>query len=158
MSLSRIPTLVRIPPPAMFAFAFLAGVAIQQYVPVRIESSGTTNAFHKIGLVLIVAGFAIALAAAALFAINRTSIIPHGTASKLLQGGPFRFTRNPMYLSLVVVYLGAAAAFAQAWPLLLLPLPIVVVDRIVIPFEESRLHDVFGNAYDEYRVRVRRWL
>ena len=88
----------------------------------------------------------------------RTTIIPFGTASNLITRGPYRFTRNPMYLSLVLVYIGVAGMLTLVWPLLLLPLPVVIINTIVIPFEEARLQDVFGAEFAQYCSNVRRWL
>lgn len=154
----KIPALMRVPPPLLFVLAFFLGVGLQRLVPLPVHSIGLINTCHAAGIVLIVCGFVTALSAAALFARARTTIIPFGTASTLLTRGPYRFTRNPMYLSLVVVYVGAAVALLMPWPLLILPLPVVIVDRIVIPFEESRLHEVFATAYDQYCAQVPRWM
>jgi protein-S-isoprenylcysteine O-methyltransferase Ste14 len=93
-----------------------------------------------------------------MFFRSRTTVIPHGTPSTLIASGPYRFTRNPMYVSLVLIYVGAVLLKAQIWPLLLLPVPVAVVDRAVIPFEEARLREQFGPHYEEYRRRVGRWL
>ena len=63
-----------------------------------------------------------------------------------------------MYVSLVLVYLGEAGILAQAWPVLLLSLTVAYVHRTVIPVEEARLREVFGDTYAQYCARVRRWL
>jgi protein-S-isoprenylcysteine O-methyltransferase Ste14 len=63
-----------------------------------------------------------------------------------------------MSVSLVLTYVGVTGIVGMAWPLLLLPLPVVGIDTIVIPFEESRLRDVLGAEFQDYCTRVRRWI
>ena len=72
--------------------------------------------------------------------------------------GPYRFTRNPMYVALSVAYLGIALIINSVWSLVFLPFVVLLVDRYVIHREESYLVRKFGTEYDAYRGRVRRWL
>jgi protein-S-isoprenylcysteine O-methyltransferase Ste14 len=75
-----------------------------------------------------------------------------------MTAGPYRLSRNPMYLSLVVAYLGGTVLLASPWPFLTLLIPMGILDRVVIPYEEALMRGVFGKEYDAYRARVRRWL
>jgi protein-S-isoprenylcysteine O-methyltransferase Ste14 len=147
--------IARIPPPALFAVTFLAGVLVQRALnPHRIgpEVLGPIGAFMTVGGVLI------ALWAAGLFARNHTTIIPHGRSSTLVLRGPYRRSRNPMYVSLVLVYLGVAL-WTNAWVALgLVVLPIAVLGLVVVPMEESQLRERFGDSYIDYCRQVRRWL
>jgi len=72
--------------------------------------------------------------------------------------GPYRVTRNPMYVSLAAVYVGVTCLFNTVWPLVLLPLVIVAVQRLVIAKEERYLEAKFGQAYRDYQARVSRWI
>lgn len=63
-----------------------------------------------------------------------------------------------MYVGLTVAYLGEAGMLKQVWPVVLLPLTIAYLNWIVIPVEEARLHEVFGEEYEQYQARVRRWV
>ena len=63
-----------------------------------------------------------------------------------------------MYVSLMLMYVGEAMILLQVWPLLLLPLTVVYVERVVIPLEETRLKERFGEEYEQYRSIVRRWI
>ena len=63
-----------------------------------------------------------------------------------------------MYVGLIMAYVGEAGILRQRWPLLLLPLVVAYVNWIVIPLEESTLARVFGDHYERYRARVRRWV
>ena len=86
--------------------------------------------------------------------INPTSL----SNRKLITDGPFRFTRNPMYLGLVIVTLGIAA-WVGAWPMLLAPIAIFATTNWVhIPYEEAKMRRQFGATYDGYVGRVRRWV
>ena len=76
----------------------------------------------------------------------------------LAVGGPYRFTRNPMYLGLVFITAGLALLANALWPLILLPVVIVILRRAVIDREERYLTAKFGEEYLQYKARVRRWL
>jgi protein-S-isoprenylcysteine O-methyltransferase Ste14 len=88
----------------------------------------------------------------------RTAILPTRPASQLVDGGPYRFTRNPMYTGLTTAYVGAAALLDSVWPLLLLPLVLAALVRLVVRREEAYLRGAFGAEYAAYQARVRRWL
>jgi len=71
--------------------------------------------------------------------------------------GPYRFTRNPMYVGLVLAYLGEAGLLKQVWPVVLLPFTIAYLNWTVIPVEEAKLEEAFPYEYKQYRLQVRRW-
>ncbi len=87
-----------------------------------------------------------------------TTVIPHRRPTQLVAGGPYSISRNPMYVALTVVYCGGAIVIARAWPLVLLPGPLIFLHRIIIPSEERMLREAFGETYVDYCRRVRRWL
>jgi len=149
---------MRIPPPLLFVATFLAGIGIQRLAPLRIDSAGLADAARYAGFVFVAAGLLFILSSIGMFLETRTTIIPFGKASHLVSRGPYRFTRNPMYLGLVLAYIGVAGILAAPWPLILLPLPTLVIHRIVIPFEEARLREIFGDTFASYCERVRRWI
>ena len=93
-----------------------------------------------------------------LFFRARTHLIPNRPANALVMAGPYRFTRNPMYVSLTAVYLGVCVLMLSLWALLLLPLVLMVIYTKVIAPEEAYLERRFGGEYAHYRKRVRRWL
>jgi protein-S-isoprenylcysteine O-methyltransferase Ste14 len=110
------------------------------------------------GFILVGVGVIVAFSAVGIFKKASTTTVPFETPSALVTSGPYRFTRNPMYVGLALIYLGVAGTRAEIWPLILLPLVLAYVNFVVIPVEERRLHGVFGDAYQEYGARVRRWL
>ena len=112
-----------------------------------------------LGVLLIIAGVALAVAATRLFRREGTEINPTSlTNRKLVTSGPFNFTRNPMYLSLVTIALGIAFAVG-AWPMFLVPIALfATVNWVHVPFEEAKMRRQFSEAYDDYARRVRRWI
>lgn len=154
----RIHPVVRIPPPLLFVLTFLAGVGLQQLLPIPAPPAALASLGHYAGFVLLGAGILLALSCVALFLWSRTTIIPHRTASTMITWGPYRLTRNPMYVSLTLAFLGVAGILTQVWPLFLLPVPLLVVHRVVIPFEEARMRAAFGDSFEAYCGQVRRWL
>jgi protein-S-isoprenylcysteine O-methyltransferase Ste14 len=111
------------------------------------------------GVLLVVVGVALAVTAAMLFRREGTQLNPTSLTNRtLVTSGPFRFTRNPMYLSLVIASLGIAI-WIGAWPMLLAPVAIfATANWIHIPFEETKMRRQFGEVFDAYTRRVRRWL
>ena len=88
----------------------------------------------------------------------RTTIMPHHSARALVTSGPFAFSRNPIYLGLALVYLGVALTMNDAWPIILLPIVVMVMSSFVIAREEAHLAEAFGDRYRAYCSRVRRWI
>jgi protein-S-isoprenylcysteine O-methyltransferase Ste14 len=114
---------------------------------------------RPIGIVLIVAGIALSASGRLTFRGQGAEIYPwSATHSTLVARGPFRFTRNPMYLGFVVLAIGAALV-AGTWLMWLVPVLIFVLDNfVIIPFEEQSMERTFGDAYRSYKTRVRRWI
>ena len=87
-----------------------------------------------------------------------TNVNPRDPTTAIVVEGPFRFSRNPLYLSLILAYLGITLLVNALWPLLLLPPLLVVLHWGVIAREERYLEAKFGESYRVYKARVRRWL
>ena len=150
--------LIRVPPPLAFLASYLLGMALQRVAPIELRADLVVNAGRIAGAAAVVLGALLAVSCALLFVVRRTTMIPFGSASHLITAGPYRISRNPMYVSVTLMYLGAAGVFSQIWPALLVPLPLLFLNAIVIPFEEARLKAIFGPEYAVYCARVRRWL
>lgn len=157
-SASRVPRLMWIPPPLLFVIAFVAGMGVQRIAPRLVQSPSAVRIGQLVGIGLLACGLLVLMACVAMFLKARTTLVPAGTASSLQTRGPYRFTRNPIYLSMVLMYLGGAGILAQPWALLLLPVPVLILNAVVIPFEETRLRAVFGDDFRAYSARVRRWV
>jgi len=147
--------LLNIPVPWVFVLAYLAGVGVD----IAWRSAGPTLPVPAaVGVVLFVIGAVIAGWGLATFRRTRTTTVPGKASSALVTWGPYRFTRNPMYIGLTLAYIGEAGILRQEWPLAFLPFVVAYVNWIVIPVEEEKLNEVFGTEYANYRQRVRRWL
>jgi protein-S-isoprenylcysteine O-methyltransferase Ste14 len=86
--------------------------------------------------------------------VNPTSV----TNRKLITSGPYRYTRNPMYLGLIILTLGIAI-WVGAWPMFAAPIALFATANWAhVPFEEAKMRRQFGPVYDNYVVRVRRWI
>ena len=147
-----------IPPPLLFVLPLVFGLILHGRFPLLHVSAPVAGVLRWLGIALIVLGVAHALSSAALFAHSRTTIVPHRRASVIVEGGAYRWTRNPMYVGLALIYVGVSALFAALWPLLFLLLPVLVMDQRVIPMEERQMEEAFGVDYTAYKARVRRWL
>jgi protein-S-isoprenylcysteine O-methyltransferase Ste14 len=110
-------------------------------------------------ILLIVVGIALSVTGVALFLRQGIEINPTSTANrKLVTSGPYRFTRNPMYLGFVTVTLGIAF-WVGAWPMFLAPIAtFATANWVHIPFEEAKMRNQFGVAFDAYARKVSRWI
>lgn len=149
--------LLRIPVPWVFVLTYLLGVAIELILRPQTQLK-TQPGVSVAGGVLFAIGAAIAGWGLLTFRRARTTTVPGQASAQLVTWGPYRFTRNPMYVGLIIAYLGEVGILRQFWPVILLPLTIAYVNWTVIPLEEAKLKEVFGADYDRYRARVGRWI
>ena len=149
---------VWIPPPMLWALAFMAGWLLHRSRPLPLLPPGTRSAAVVLGWIGIAAGLAWNYWAIASFVRARTSIVPVRPASSLVLSGPYRYSRNPMYIGLTGAYLGGVVLTNMAWPLFTLPIALLLVLILVIRPEERYLRARFGEDYAAYCTRVRRWI
>lgn len=142
-------------PPAYFLLSIVAMLLLHFFVPlVRF----IPLSWGLLGLAPLVAGIGLAVYADRLFAAHETTIHPYGTAAVLVEKGPFRFSRNPMYLGLALVLVGIAVFMGSLTPFLVIPVFVLILDKRFISFEERVLEERFGREYAEYKRRVRKWV
>jgi protein-S-isoprenylcysteine O-methyltransferase Ste14 len=111
-----------------------------------------------IGLALTVVGVLLGIGAFIEFQKARTTVDPHGSTTQLVISGIYHFTRNPMYLGLLLIVIGLPLYFGLFWGIVTAPVFIFVMDHLVIQHEEIYLERKFKEAYIDYRSRVRRWV
>jgi protein-S-isoprenylcysteine O-methyltransferase Ste14 len=146
--------IVRIPTPiwliALLAIAFLVDLSLK--TPTLLQHKPT-------GIALFLLGGALSVWGRLTFSRQGAEIFPSSQShSALVASGPFGFTRNPMYLGIVLVAIGAALT-AGTWLMWLVPVVIFALDNfVIIPFEERSMERARGDAYRAYKTRVRRWL
>jgi protein-S-isoprenylcysteine O-methyltransferase Ste14 len=146
---------IRVPPPpiyllALFLELFLDRRAHVPFLPRRVA--------RVLGWPLVGGGMALAAWFARTMRSADTTIRIDKPASSLVQNGPFRYSRNPGYLSLTMLYAGTAVLRNALWAILFLPLVLYVIQREVIEHEEHYLQRTFGEEYLNYKARVRRWV
>jgi protein-S-isoprenylcysteine O-methyltransferase Ste14 len=144
-----------VPPPLIYFEMLTLGVLIERVFPLAFLPDGVTSI---LGGVLIAVGVGIVFFAIRAMHRASTPVDPYKPTTALVVDGPFRFTRNPLYLSLTLVYLGITSLMNAFWPLVLLPAALVIVQRGVIVHEERYLESKFGEEYMRYKAKVRRWL
>ena len=148
---------VRFPPPFVYLIVLGVAWAINRWHPWRITPgpSSARLTVAALGALMFLRFF---VGAFSVFRRKRTSIIPNRPTTALVTDDVYRFTRNPMYLGLVFLYVAAGLALNMWWAFALLPVAVIVIDRSVIAREERYLTSAFPTEYAAYRARVRRWL
>lgn len=122
------------------------------------RDAGVRMILVLVGWFSLLVGLVLVIWAMTTFVRARTAILPFRPASRLVRAGPYRFSRNPMYVSLSALYVGLAFVFSVGWPLVFWPIVLVSLYRFVIRREEKYLAGAFGAEYAAYRNDVRRWL
>lgn len=149
---------VRFPPLLIYVIGYGIGWLADRVWPLPILTGGRTFAMQVIGWLLIVSSTIFVTAALIIFRRHKTGIYPTQPASTIVRSGPYRYTRNPMYLGMTAVYIGISLLTNMLWPLLVLPFLVVILQSTVIRREEGYLREAFGEAYESYCREVRRWI
>lgn len=145
------------PPPFVYVAGFVAGWLLERWRPLPI-TAGASTAREVGGWAALLVWLGFFVGALVSFRRAHTTLIPNKPAAAFVTSGPYGMTRNPMYVSLVALYLGLMLLINSWWPAIFLPFVVLVVDRFVIAREERYLASAFGAEYDEYKRQVRRWL
>jgi len=147
---------VLVPPPIAWALAFLVGLGLDWLHPLPFIPAGVPRIW--IGGALTVIGVALAIWALAVFRKAGTRVEPYKPTTAIVGHGPFAFTRNPIYLGMLLGQIGLAIGLDSLWILAML-VPLYLVIRYgVIAREEVYLERKFGRVYLDYKSRTRRWL
>jgi len=143
------------PPPIIYLAAVGPGILLDAAWPVPLWP---WPARAGVGGGLIAAGFALAAWAFRAFRAAGTNADPRKPATAVVEAGPFRYSRNPIYMGMNAIMIGLGVALDNVWIVGLL-VPVLEIMRVgVIGREERYLEGKFGDAYRGYRARVRRWL
>ncbi len=142
----------------IFGGALLAGLALDYILPLSMEKMVAANIIIILGTVISALGILIAVLAKVQFSRAKQPSVPGKPTTSLIQHGIFRYTRNPLYLGLVIILVGLGFIFDIAWWIILVG-PIIGLTQwaLIIP-EEKYLMEKFGNEYFLYAARVRRWI
>jgi protein-S-isoprenylcysteine O-methyltransferase Ste14 len=145
----------RLNPPAYLLMAMILMALLHLFYPVR---RLVPPPWTWIGLVPFLGGAALTIRAAGLFDRAGTPKKPFERSTALVLDGPYRFTRNPMYLGMVAGLFGLAALFGTLTPFVVPPLFALFIQARFIVHEEAMMERLFGAEYVAFRGRVRRWL
>jgi protein-S-isoprenylcysteine O-methyltransferase Ste14 len=146
------------PPPLIFLGGLLLAAGLDRWLlELAVDPGGRGRWQSDAGWSLVTLGFALMAWGLVTLVRHRTTFHPDRDASRLVVAGPYRHSRNPIYLGLTGVYAGAALLANTLWAILLLPLVLIIVRTQVVGREERYLARTFGEDYSEYCRRVRRW-
>jgi protein-S-isoprenylcysteine O-methyltransferase Ste14 len=137
----------------------LASIGLMVYTA-KIETLGRflPETWAWIGVIFLVLGLVMIFSSFGLFTKADTGVVPFDEARALVTGGFYRFTRNPMYLGMVLILLGAASKAGTVGALIPIPLFVAVIHFNFILGEEEFLEEAFGDDYLAFKSRVRRWV
>lgn len=147
---------VRVLPPVLFLGSIALGVVLGWLAPLSLAAGGRLRVL--LGLALIALGIGAGVWTIAWMRRTKQDPDPRKPTPELIFAGPFRLSRNPIYVGMALVQAGAGLALGNVWVLLLLPPTLFVLVRYVIEREEAYLAHKFGEPYESYRRAVRRWL
>lgn len=145
----------RIFPPVWLAFALIAMLALDRWLPLAQLTPWFTSGFAWL---LLLPGLAITFVASNGFRRAKTGIVPFSKSTTLVTDGVYRYTRNPMYLGMVVFLAGLAVKLGSLGAWIPIPVFIAIVQRQFIRNEEIFLAAIYGDAFRSYQEKVRRWL
>jgi protein-S-isoprenylcysteine O-methyltransferase Ste14 len=149
---------VAVMPPLLFLGALIAGALLSYLVPIGPGLGSANGLALTVGLIFVTLGFALVALSGRSFHRAGTSVVPSEPSTALVTTGPYRYTRNPIYIGFVLAYFGFAIVLTSMWVLLLLIPVLAVMQRGVVVPEEAYLARKFGDAYRKYQARVPRWL
>ena len=147
---------VRLPPPVVFLAALLSGLGTQRLTPLHVPMDRGIRI--ALGSVVLLSGVTLVVSARVLFLRTGQSPAPWKPTPLLIADGPYRFTRNPMYVGVTAFEIGLGVAIDVPWISVLVLPALLVVHFIAVRPEETYLLEKFGEPYATYRQRVRRYL
>ncbi len=146
---------VKFPPPAIFLISILIGLGIHRYFPIAVVASALST---PLGAMLSIVAAGIALLGFRELGRHETTVRPDAAASSIVKTGPYRFTRNPLYVALSTLQLGIGLWTNNLWIVLMLIPAWILMTTQVIAREEAYLERAFGDEYLSYKRSVRRWI
>lgn len=149
---------VAIKPPLLFLGALALGSLVTLFVPIGPGLAQPNGLGLLVGIIFVALGLTLTIFSAHAFHRAGTNVVPGQSATALVTTGPYKVTRNPIYIGFVLVYFGFALVLTSLWILILLAPVLMILQRGVVLPEEAYLEHKFGDAYRRYQARVPRWL
>lgn len=145
-------------PPILMATTVAAGLALDAATHASLVDRASSSMTQGVGVVIVVLALANDIWCFRILSRRQTTIMPHRAASYLVTEGPFRFSRNPIYVSHVFLIFGLGLFLGSPFTLLLTPVLAFGLTKLAIEPEERHLLEKFGDDYRSYMARTRRWL
>ncbi len=144
-------------PPLLYGLAITAAVALQRYMPLDVRSSSTWVAWIA-GSGLIILATCLDIWAMRTLLDNQTSVLPHRISTHLVTTGPFRFTRNPIYLGYTLIMVGIVLITLNPWFFVMAIAAVAMTSIFAIRREELHLLSRFGVEFERYCRSTTRWI
>jgi protein-S-isoprenylcysteine O-methyltransferase Ste14 len=148
---------VYVPPPIFYVLTFIAAVFIQKSIPIS-DMFFRMKTTKVAGVIFLIIALFFLFRSLRQFFLTKNTVILIKPASSLQTTGIYSITRNPMYVGLAIVYLGITCFIGNWWNIIFFPFLILIVQEYIIKREEKYLGFEFGQEYEAYKNRVRRWL
>ena len=142
------------PPHIAFTLLFLSWLVDYLFPQFRVIFGN----YRYIGVLTLVSGLSITFYSFYLFKKNKTPILPGQKPTFVVAEGPYKFTRNPMYLGVTIGLFGAAIYIGNLLSLLSPLIFFLIMNFKFVPFEEKLMEQIFGKQYLDYKIKVRRWI
>ncbi len=150
---------VRIPPPVVALLTILIGFGLGSLIPLMDGFGFAAPLRYWIGGgIVVLAGYVFGYLPIKLFNKTEQDPKPWTTTPEIIVEGPYKITRNPMYVMMLIACVGFSIILAEAWILILTPVCGLVIYHTAIRHEEAYLEEKFGDSYRDYKKNVRRWL
>jgi protein-S-isoprenylcysteine O-methyltransferase Ste14 len=142
-------------PPVWFLLSIMSMIGLHLWLPVK---QLLFPPITYLGILAIAMGIGIALFCTYLFRQKETTIKPFQESSYLVKEGLFNFSRNPIYLGMIITLIGVWIFLGSLTPVFMIPIFTVLIQEMFIKEEERMLEEKFGEQYQEYKTSVRRWI
>jgi protein-S-isoprenylcysteine O-methyltransferase Ste14 len=146
-----------IAPPLLFLICMGGGFLLDYLFPLKIIRWPWWPRIICSGILMMISAY-FALGSMRILLRNKTPFDPSKPTKTIVRQGPFRFSRNPMYLALLLLLAGVAIVSGSIWMILAVVALLIVLDIIAVRPEEEYLERNFGGQYLAYKAKVRRWL
>ncbi len=145
----------KIIPDSYFIILLLLSILVHSIFPIV---NIVLYPYTLIGIILIITGILLTLKTNFILLKKKTSIKPFETPGAFITSGPFKLSRNPIYLGMTIALFGVETVLGSLSPYIFPVIFVIIINRLIIPVEEKDLENKFGEKYLDYKTKVRRWI
>ena len=139
-------------PPIILLASFVSQIILLFSFPISIDLSSL------LGLILVISGLSLVFVSFRFMRKMKTTFIPDGTPEVLISSGPFKFSRNPIYLGMLTILVGIAFLMSSLSAIIIAFVFGIIINFTWIAHEEKKLHELFSEDWENYSSKVRRWI